>query len=99
MREAMRVSAAATLASAPPLSASPLASDAVELRYLAGREVRHVVDQDASRFVCLEVLDGKKWKYVAVEEGSGKLRTGTSVRAVPLQHSPLAPVDVSSHDN
>ncbi|CAA6660238.1 unnamed protein product [Spirodela intermedia] len=48
---------------------------------------------DALKVVCLEEVDGKKWKYVAVEEGSGKLRRGTSVKAISLQHSPMAPVD------
>ncbi|XP_078434512.1 root UVB sensitive protein (Protein of unknown function, DUF647) [Wolffia australiana] len=94
VREAMRASAAATLASAPPLTASPLstmaekASEAGELRLLHGRR-----EPDLARVVCLEEVDGKKWKYVAVEEGSGKQRRGASVRAVPVQHSPMAPVD------
>lgn len=103
VRETMRVTAAATLASAPPLSTPPLTTlpekvrDA-ELRFLPGRELGLLGKPDALRVVCLEEVDGKKWKYVAVEEGSGKLRMGTSVKAISLQHSPMAPVDVSLLD-
>ncbi|CAA7396567.1 unnamed protein product [Spirodela intermedia] len=98
VRETMRVTAAATLASAPPLSTPPLMTlpekvRDTELRFLPGRELGLLGRPDALKVVCLEEVDGKKWKYVAVEEGSGKLRRGTSVKAISLQHSPMAPVD------
>uniref|UniRef100_A0A1D1Z284 UPF0420 protein C16orf58 n=2 Tax=Anthurium amnicola TaxID=1678845 RepID=A0A1D1Z284_9ARAE len=97
VRDAMRATAAApTLASAPPLSAPPPAAlpgqlGPAELRFLPGRELGLVAEPGGSGTLCLEEIDGKRWRYVA-EEGSGRFRRGSSVKAVAMQ-TPAAPID------
>ncbi|KAH7670788.1 Root UVB sensitive family protein [Dioscorea alata] len=87
VRDAMRT----TLAS-PPVS-PPLAEQIspAELRFGPALD-GFAVDGTASRILCCEEVDGRRWSYVADVEPSGRLRTGSSLKAVALQN-PVAPID------
>ncbi|XP_039133560.1 protein root UVB sensitive 6 [Dioscorea cayenensis subsp. rotundata] len=87
VRDAMR-----TTLAAPPVS-SPLAEQIspAELRFGPALD-GFVVDGMASRILCCEEVDGRRWSYVADVEPSGSLRTGSSLKAVALQN-PVAPID------
>lgn len=45
------------------------------------------------RLICCEEIDGRRWKYVAESDGSGKFKRNSVVRAVSLE-SPRTPFDV-----
>lgn len=45
------------------------------------------------RLICCEEIDGRRWKYVAESDGSGKFKRSSTVRAISLQ-SPQSPFDV-----
>ncbi|CAN7039585.1 hypothetical protein BRARA_B01601 [Brassica rapa] len=44
------------------------------------------------RLICCEEIDGRRWKYVAESDGSGKFKRNSVVRAVSLE-SPRTPFD------
>ncbi|KAJ0972921.1 hypothetical protein J5N97_020880 [Dioscorea zingiberensis] len=87
VRDAMR----ATLAS-PSLSPPPGEQILpAELRFGPAMD-GFAVDGAASRILCCEEVDGRRWSYVAEMEPSGKVRRGSSVKAVPMQN-PGPPID------
>ncbi|XP_072999692.1 protein root UVB sensitive 6 [Typha latifolia] len=102
VREAVRATAAATLASPPPAApAPPLATDQIqagEVRFgppVAGVALDSTTAAAVeSRVLCWEEIDGRRWSYVVdTESRHGKrARKGSAVRAVPMQ-SPAAPVE------
>ncbi|KAK1310090.1 hypothetical protein QJS10_CPA08g00952 [Acorus calamus] len=78
VREAMRV----TLASSPPPAE---AEAAVEMKTTTAVE--------GVRVLCSEEVDGRRWRYVAEVDGSGRLRKGAAVRVVGLERRPEVPMD------
>lgn len=101
VREAVRASAAATLASPPAL---PARDDWIQAGIKFGPAVDPglaLVAPAAPRVLCCEEIDGRRWSYVLddVEGPPGtKARRGPSLRAVPMQ-SPVDPLEVRSSDD
>lgn len=98
VRETIRISA--NLASSPPACSSSSSVTAVDGLGLRSEEVKFGLVQDefvdsSLRLICCEEIDGRRWKYLAENDGSGQFKNG-SIRAVGLQ-SPQAPIDVSFH--
>ncbi|KAL3729222.1 hypothetical protein ACJRO7_026339 [Eucalyptus globulus] len=94
VRETLRISA--NLASAPaPAAPPPVAAEASrELAAAVGVGLAGEQFVGSSlRLICCEEIDGRRWQYVAEDEGSapGRFRKG-SFRAVGLQ-SPQSPAD------
>lgn len=89
VRETMRISA--NLASAAPSIQTESYESRQELRF-------GVADEgfvgSSLRVLCCEQIDGRRWKYVAETEGSGRMRK-SSIKTIGL-HAPQAPpVNVS----
>ena len=82
VRETLRISA--NLASSPPANQPPLSQSALLEDEFIG---------STSRLICCEEIDGRRWKYVAESDASGRFKKN-SIRAVGLQ-TPQAPVEVS----
>lgn len=94
VRETIRISA--NLASSPPACSSSSSVTAVDGLGLRSEEVKFGLVQDefvdsSLRLICCEEIDGRRWKYLAENDGSGQFKNG-SIRAVGLQ-SPQAPID------
>ncbi|XP_047328913.1 protein root UVB sensitive 6-like [Impatiens glandulifera] len=93
VRETLRISA--NLASAAPSSSSAMvAAESIGLRPEAvnfGLLDEQFVDS-TMRLICYEEVDGRRWKYLADNGETKKLRNGSSIRTVSLQ-TPKAPVD------
>ncbi|CAL1385170.1 unnamed protein product [Linum trigynum] len=104
VRETLRISA--NLASAPPLPSPPTnaSNSAVHQQFptavavppvYADRMRMGMVEeefvQSSLRLICCEEIDGRRWKYVAENDGTGRFKKN-SVRAVRL-HAPQAPVE------
>ncbi|KAJ7967927.1 protein root UVB sensitive 6-like [Quillaja saponaria] len=103
VRETLRISA--NLASAPAIATPPIETAAVptssSVVSLVGSESRGriggvVVGEEefidsSLRLICCEEIDGRRWKYVAENDGSGSFKKG-SFRALSLQ-TPQAPLD------
>ncbi|KAG6487070.1 hypothetical protein ZIOFF_055652 [Zingiber officinale] len=95
VREAVRASAAATLASSPAL---PARDDWIQAGIKFGTAIDPglaLVAPAAPRVLCCEEIDGRRWSYVLddVEGPPGtKARKGPSLRAVPMQ-SPVDPLE------
>lgn len=91
---------------APPPPDARLVREAVRTSTIAEAVAPAAVEAPAPAlegFLCLEEVEGRRWKYVvdaAPGKGKGRGRGGSavplgaSVRAVPLQ-SPLPPAEVS----
>lgn len=101
VREAVRASAAASLAS-PPLVPTPpqpqKQTDRVQAEVRFGPPVEGLAldAAPAPGVLCWEEIDGRRWSYVVDVDGThGRARRGSSVRAVPMQ-SPVAPLEVRS---
>lgn len=90
VRETMRISA--NLASAAPPASIQSASCGARAELKLGLADEGFVDSSL-RVLCCEEIDGRRWKYVAETQGSGRLRK-SSIRAVGL-HASKAPVNVS----
>ncbi|OWM84833.1 protein root UVB sensitive 6 [Punica granatum] len=91
VRETLRISADLASAPANPAVSSPSASASVaapEGRF--GLVDKQFVDSSL-RLICCEEINGRRWKYVAEGDGSGRFRKD-SIRAISLQ-SPQSPVD------
>ncbi|KAJ6394972.1 hypothetical protein OIU77_024061 [Salix suchowensis] len=80
VRETLRISA--NLASSPPANQPPLSQSALLEDGFIG---------STSRLICCEEIDGRRWKYVAESDASGRFKKN-SIRAVGLQ-TPQAPVE------
>ncbi|KAJ6427809.1 hypothetical protein OIU84_023249 [Salix udensis] len=80
VRETLRISA--NLASSPPANQPPLSQSALLEEGFIG---------STSRLICCEEIDGRRWKYVAESDASGRFKKN-SIRAVGLQ-TPQAPVE------
>ncbi|XP_018677443.2 protein root UVB sensitive 6 isoform X3 [Musa acuminata AAA Group] len=100
VREAVRASAAASLAS-PPLVPTPpqpqpqKQTDRVQAEVRFGPPVEGLAldAAPAPGVLCWEEIDGRRWSYVVDVDGTpGRARRGSSVRAVPMQ-SPVAPLE------
>ncbi|CAI0376796.1 unnamed protein product [Linum tenue] len=104
VRETLRISA--NLASAPPLPSPTIASNSAAHQQLPTAAVvvptvypdrmrMGLVEdefvQSSLRLICCEEIDGRRWKYVAENDGSGRFKKN-SIRAVCL-HTPQAPVE------
>ncbi|XP_039119946.1 protein root UVB sensitive 3-like [Dioscorea cayenensis subsp. rotundata] len=87
VRDAMRTTLVA------PLVSLPLAKQIspAELRF-GPALVGFMVDGMASKILCCEEVDRRRWSYMADVEPSGSLRTGSSLKAVAIQN-PVAPID------
>ncbi|WOK94548.1 protein root UVB sensitive 6-like isoform X1 [Canna indica] len=97
IREAVRATAAATLASSPPIAppAPTLQEDRIraEVRFGPPVDAGLALVEPAPRVLCCEEIDGRRWNYVLDVEGPpGKSRRGPSVRVVPMQ-GPVAPLE------
>ena len=102
VRETLRISA--NLASSPANATPPVetTSDPSSVS-LVESECRRRIGSvavggeefiDSSlRLICCEEIDGRRWKFVAENDGSGGFKKN-SFRALSL-HSPQAPLDVS----
>ncbi|RZS11597.1 hypothetical protein BHM03_00042947 [Ensete ventricosum] len=98
VREAVRATAAASLASppfvpTPPQPQKPVDWVQAEVRF--GPPVEGLALHAASvpGVLCWEEIDGRRWSYVVdVDDTPGRARRGSSVRAVPMQ-SPVAPLE------
>ncbi|OAY68669.1 Protein root UVB sensitive 6, partial [Ananas comosus] len=99
VREAVRATAAATLASSPPAAAPPSPIDQIQAEVRFGPPVAGLAAAPAAaaeRVLCWEEVDGRRWSYVVdVGEGRGGRgsRKGSAVRAVSMQ-TPVAPLEV-----
>ncbi|XP_042428977.1 protein root UVB sensitive 6-like [Zingiber officinale] len=95
VRDAVRSSAAATLASSPALTAR---DDWIQAGIKFGTAIDPglaLVAPAAPRVLCCEEIDGRRWSYVLddVEGPPGtKARKGPSLRAVPMQN-PVDPLE------
>lgn len=92
VRETLRISA--NLASSPPGSAAhPLSSSSSSLLQSSENSSFGLLDENfvnsSLRLICCEEIDGRRWKYVAEKDASGRFRKG-SIRALS-SHSPQAP--------
>lgn len=103
VREAVRASAAASLASPPLVPTRPQPqpqkqTDRVQAEVRFGPPVEGLAldAAPAPGVLCWEEIDGRRWSYVVDVDGTpGRARRGSSVRAVPMQ-SPVAPLEVRS---
>ncbi|WCJ18707.1 hypothetical protein M5689_001036 [Euphorbia peplus] len=86
VRETLRISA--NLASSPPISPSPSASQPQPRRF--GLVEDEFVDSTL-RLICCEEIEGRRWKYVAENDGFGHFKKN-SIRAVGLQ-APKPPLE------
>ncbi|CAN0913300.1 Protein root UVB sensitive 6 [Linum grandiflorum] len=95
VRETLRISA--NLASSPAPSDSMAAAAAGLQQYPAAPETMKIglVENDflqsSLSLICCEEIDGRRWKYVAENDGLGRFKKN-SIRAVSL-HAPPAPVE------
>ncbi|CAL9162755.1 unnamed protein product [Musa hybrid cultivar] len=100
VREAVRASAAASLASPPLVPTRPQPqpqkqTDRVQAEVRFGPPVEGLAldAAPAPGVLCWEEIDGRRWSYVVDVDGTpGRARRGSSVRAVPMQ-SPVAPLE------
>ncbi|KAK9286852.1 hypothetical protein L1049_015258 [Liquidambar formosana] len=94
VRETIRISANLASSSSPSPPSAP--SSVSSLVTSEARNLGFVEEQfiDSSlRLICCEEIDGRRWKYVAENDGSGRFKKGRgSIRAVSLQ-TPQDPVD------
>ncbi|KAI4296139.1 hypothetical protein L6164_036122 [Bauhinia variegata] len=100
VRETLRISA--NLASSPTIAAPPIetTSDPASSSWVESESRRRIkgvavngedfVDSSL-RLICCEELDGRRWKYVVENDGSGGFKKN-SFRVLSL-HTPQAPVD------
>lgn len=86
VRETLRISAnlASSPSPSPPANPPTLSQSALLEDEFLGSTLR---------LICCEEIDGRRWKYVAERDASGRFKKN-SIRAVGLQ-TPQAPVEVS----
>ncbi|KAJ9174852.1 hypothetical protein P3X46_013453 [Hevea brasiliensis] len=102
VRETLRISANLASASSPAMSQPPSTSPSYSI--VSPEQSVSLIDNsrrlglveeefiDSSlRLICCEEIDGRKWKYVAENDGFGRYKKN-SIRAVSLQ-TPQAPVE------
>lgn len=90
VRETLRISANLATSSSPIGVAESNSAVVDETRF--GLEKGQFVESSL-RLICCEEIDGRKWKYVAENDGSGRLKKN-SMRAISLQ-TPQAPAEVT----
>ncbi|XP_050210535.1 protein root UVB sensitive 6 [Mercurialis annua] len=92
VRETLRISANLASAPAPATAPADPPSSGVSV---SSRKLRIGLEDEfvesSLRLICCEEIDGRKWKYVAENDGFGKFKKN-SFRSVSLQ-SPQAPVE------